>query len=218
MENAAEALKMAFGVLVFVLALSISVNAFSEARQISQTIINYRDREYDTTYVDENTYTDASGNLITQRVVSAETIIPTIYRAYKEHYKIVFDFGTTYTDGLFKQLNQDTDMYEPVNYIDEKDQTLGGDKQQSEFITEILYAHNFTDTDKYKYKGIILNSDGIYDIIKEKQFKESIGIYYETERIEAGEVPDTNPDADTDVSVPLTNRTTKRVITYELIP
>lgn len=212
MENAAEALKMAFGVLVFVLALSISVNAFSEARQISQTIINYRDREYDTTYVDENTYTDASGNLITQRVVSAETIIPTIYRAYKEHYKIVFDFGTTYTDGLFKQLNQDTDMYEPVNYIDEKDQTLGGDKQQSEFITEILYAHNLTDTDKYKYKGIILNSDGIYDIIKEKQFKESIGIYYPDEQIPDGE------DPDQEISVPLTNRTTKRVITYELIP
>lgn len=211
MENAAEALKMAFGVLVFVLALSISVNAFSEARQISQTIINYRDREYDTTYVDENSYTDASGNLITQRVVSAETIIPTIYRAYKENYKIIFDFNGEYTDGLFKKVNPDGSL-EPIYYIDEKDQTLGGDKQQSEFITEILYAHNLTDTDKYKYKGIILNSDGIYDIIKEKQFKESIGIYYPDEQIPDGE------DPDQEISVPLTNRTTKRVITYELIP
>ena len=208
MENAAEALKMAFGVLVFVLALSISVNAFSEARQISQTIINYRDREYDTTYVDEYSYTDASGNLITQRVVSVETIIPTIYRAYKENYKIIFDFGGTYTEGLFKQINSTTNTYEPINYIDEKDQTLGGDKQQMEFITDILYGT----TDTTKYTGRRLNTTGLYGIIKDRKFKESIGIYYEAEQIEAGE------DPDADVSVPLANREPKRVITYELIP
>lgn len=208
MENAAEALKMAFGVLVFVLALSISVNAFSEARQVSQTIINYRDREYDTTYVDEYSYTDASGNLITQRVVSVETIIPTIYRAYKENYKIIFDFGGTYTEGLFKQINSTTNTYEPINYIDEKDQTLGGDKQQMEFITDILYGT----TDTTKYTGRRLNTTGLYDIIKDEKFKESIGIYYEAEQIEAGE------DPNADVSVPLANREEKRVITYELIP
>lgn len=210
MENAAEALKMAFGVLVFVLALSISVNAFSEARQVSQTIINYRDREYDTTYVDEYSYTDASGNLITQRVVSLETIIPTMYRAYKENYKIIFDFGTYYTEGLFKQINHTTNIYEPVNYIDEKDQTLGGDKQQMEFITDILYGT----TDTTKYNGRRLNTTGLYDIIKDREwkFKESIGLYYEAEQIENGE------DPDVDVSVPLANREPKRVITYELIP
>lgn len=208
MENAAEALKMAFGVLVFVLALSISVNAFSEARQVSQTIINYRDREYDTTYVDEYSYTDGSGNLITQRVVSVETIIPTMYRAYKENYKIIFDFGGTYTEGLFKQINSTTNTYEPINYIDEKDQTLGGDKQQMEFITDILYGT----TDTTKYTGRRLNTTGLYDIIKDEKFKESIGIYYEAEQIEAGE------DPNADVSVPLANREEKRVITYELIP
>ena len=208
MENAAEALKMAFGVLVFVLALSIIVNAFSEARQVSQTIINYNDREYDTTYVDEYSYTDASGNLITQRVVSVETIIPTMYRAYKENYKIIFDFGGTYTEGLFKQINSTTNTYEPINYIDEKDQTLGGDKQQMEFITDILYGT----TDTTKYTGRRLNTTGLYDIIKDEKFKESIGIYYEAEQIEAGE------DPNADVSVPLANREEKRVITYELIP
>lgn len=208
MENAAEALKMAFGVLVFVLALSISVNAFSEARQVSQAIINYGDREYDTTYVDEYTYTDDEGKLITQRVVSVETIIPTIYRAYKENYKIIFNFNGRYTDGLFKKINPNTNEYEPINYIEENDQTLSGDKQQIEFITDILYGT----TNTTKYNGIRLNTTGLYDIIKEKKFKESIGIYYEAEKISAEE----NPDVE--VSVPLTNRQEKRVITYELIP
>ena len=46
MENAADALQMAAAVLVFVLALSISINAFGEARQTAQTILDNRDREY----------------------------------------------------------------------------------------------------------------------------------------------------------------------------
>ena len=83
MENAADALQMAAFVLIFVLALSISINAFGEARQTSQIILDYKDREYDYTYVEDNGET-------TERIVSAETIIPSIYKAYKENYKIVF--------------------------------------------------------------------------------------------------------------------------------
>ena len=51
MENAADALKIAASVLIFVLALSISINAFSQARVASQTVLEYSDREYDYTYV-----------------------------------------------------------------------------------------------------------------------------------------------------------------------
>ena len=82
MENVADALKLAAFTLVFMLALSISINAFGSVRKTSEAILNYRDREYDYTYVKEaNT---------TERIVSAETIIPSIYKAYKENYKIVF--------------------------------------------------------------------------------------------------------------------------------
>ena len=45
MENAADALKMAGAVLIFVLAISIIIFAFSQARETSDTILNYRDRE-----------------------------------------------------------------------------------------------------------------------------------------------------------------------------
>lgn len=84
MENAVEALKMAAAVLIFVVALSISINAFGEARKTSQTILDNQDREYDYTYVEDNG--------TTQRIVGAETIVPSIYKAYKENYKIVFQF------------------------------------------------------------------------------------------------------------------------------
>ena len=70
MENVTDALKMAAGVLIFVLALSISINAFGEARRAATTILEYGDREYDYTYVEESE--------TTERTVSVETIIPSI--------------------------------------------------------------------------------------------------------------------------------------------
>ncbi len=81
MENAAEALKMAAFVLIFILALSISINAFGTVRTTTQTILEYKDREYDYDYIEGDR---------TKRIVSAETIVPSIYKAYKENYKIVF--------------------------------------------------------------------------------------------------------------------------------
>ena len=73
MENAADALKMAAAVLIFVVALSISINAFSEVRTTATTILNYKDNEYDYTYVQSN------GG--TERLVGLESIIPTIYKS-----------------------------------------------------------------------------------------------------------------------------------------
>ena len=86
MENAADALKMAGAVLIFVLAISIIIFAFSQARETSDTILNYRDRE--TMYLESDYYYTSDGK---ERIVNLETIIPTIFRAYLENYKIVFE-------------------------------------------------------------------------------------------------------------------------------
>lgn len=83
MENAAEALKMAAAVLIFVLALSIGVNAFAEARLVSQTILDYKDREFDTTYID-------SATVEKERTVGLETVVPSMYKSFDESYKVVF--------------------------------------------------------------------------------------------------------------------------------
>ena len=64
--------------------------------------------------------------------------------------------------------------------------------------------------------GISLNETGIYDKISNRKLKESIGIYYQNEISEDGAVtPD--PGEDDTSSVPETNRTEKRVITYSII-
>ena len=80
MENAVDALKMAGAVLLFVLAISVAIVSFGQARETADTILDYKDRE--TVYIDGNLYYRATG---TERTVGLETIIPTIYRAYIEN-------------------------------------------------------------------------------------------------------------------------------------
>jgi len=193
MENVTDALKMAAGVLIFVLALSISINAFGQARRTAAIILEYGDREYDYTYVEESE--------TTERTVGVEGIIPSVYKAYKENYKIIFE-TSLFSDGLYKKRNAEgnwDDIYE----IDLEKEVLGNDKQKEQFITAILYgADSDTKTAFMTNLGISLNDYGIYDTIKGKKFKESLGIYYQ------------DSDGTIDESVPNANKITKRVITY----
>ena len=192
MENAADALKMAGFLLIFIVALSISINAFGEARKTATAILDYSDREYNYTYVEEGS---------TERTVGVETIIPSIYKAYKENYKIIFE-TSLFNDGLYKKRNAEGIMV-PVYEIDLEKEVLGNDTQKEQFITSILYgADNDTKDAFMRNLGISLNDNGIYDKIKGKEFKESLGIYYQ------------DSDGTENEDVPLTNKLVKRVITY----
>lgn len=196
MENATDALKMAAAVLIFVLALSISINAFGEARRTSQVILDYRDREYDYTYITSGT---------TQRQVGLETIIPSIYKAYKENYKIIFDIAEINDNdgkGLYSKKNE-SGNYEEINYIDLEKEVLGSDQQKEEFIKAIIYGTN-SNSDVYKKfydLGIRLKDNGIYARIKGKKVIEKLGVYYQE-------------DIQGESNTPDANKTKKRVITY----
>lgn len=206
MENAAEALKMAAAVLIFVLALSISINAFGEARVASRTILDYKDREYDYTYVE--------GSDTTQRIVGVDSIVPSIYKAYKENYKIVFENVSGLEDGVYERND------EKVYSIDLQNEVLGTNTQKEQFIMAILYGDRYEEygTVKQRFKknmGITLYSEGIYDKIKNRRqgLKENLGVYYQEET--RTENDDGSLEAsDSNADVPDANKTTKRVITY----
>ena len=70
MENATDALKMAAAVLMFLLALSVSIISFVILRQTSDVVMNYKDRE--TAYIEGNLYYETTG---TERSVGLETIL-----------------------------------------------------------------------------------------------------------------------------------------------
>lgn len=202
MENAAEALKIAAAVLIFVLALSICINAFGEVRQTSDIIMQYNDKEYEYMYryVKE-------GN--TERIVGAETIIPAIYKAYKENYKIVFSKFDN--EGLYKKKNKENAQYEPVYKIDLENEVLGNEIQKQQFLNDILYGTQ--EISKFEANlEILLNNVGLYDKIKEMKFTEQLGVYYQEDIKKIVDSNDSNNT--TGESTPETNKTKKRVITY----
>lgn len=82
MEDAVEALKLAAWVLIFILALSIVFMVFSQAKEVADIVLNYSDNTYFASYVEAET---SNGN---GRTVGIETVIPTLYRYYKEKYSV----------------------------------------------------------------------------------------------------------------------------------
>lgn len=82
MENAVDALYMGFAIMVFVVALSLSIFSFTEVTSASQRIMDARDKTKMYNY-----YTPTG----TSRIVTREDIIPTLYRAYYENYIVKFE-------------------------------------------------------------------------------------------------------------------------------
>lgn len=84
MDNAIDALKIAFAVLIFVIALSVTMNAFSQAKTVSDYVFYMADKTNFYEYISEDRPAD-------YRVVSGETIIPTLYRYYKENFNVIIE-------------------------------------------------------------------------------------------------------------------------------
>ena len=207
MENAAQALKMAGAVLLFVLALSVAIVSFGQVRETADTILNYRDRE--TFYIDGNYYYKATG---TERTVGLEAVIPTIYRSYIENYKIVFEGldGPIYTLNLSggKTIDKYTIDLETTKTgeIEVNNVSLANDEQKSEFLCGILY-YDFTKFNgnknafEKKYNVTLPSSgSGLIERLKGKKITEYLGVYYQND----------NED------VPDVNKTEKRIITYKI--
>ena len=221
MENAVDALKMAAAVLTFVLALGISMSSFSQARETAQILIDYTDRETVTQYAeDTNTKT---------RIVEAETIVPAIYRAYKENYRILFYESNGDPIELYKKRENGTTV--SVNYIDLEREVLGNTRQQDNFIMALLYGmkadlqtadgttiswSDFTSELAMNNSRITLNSQGIYDtILKGNTFEERFGVYYQEDLLPENYDPNTDISDQYDTEeTPDANKTKKRVISY----
>lgn len=83
MDDAVQAITMAFAVLVFVIALSLAMLLIKQATNTSELLVQYSDLTafYDNIQLDNN-----NGITETERVVGLDTVIPTLYRYYKENF------------------------------------------------------------------------------------------------------------------------------------
>ena len=195
MENAVEALKIAFAVMMFVVALTLSISSFSQARSAASSIINMSDRETEYTYVKPSS--DFT------RTVGVETIVTSMYRAYEENIEIYFfkndntplilyyktdDYGNRVKEGGVEvginYINLALEKFPSVDKAREHLNILLGTKNPS------IYAG------EYKKQ---LNTDytqGLYHYLGSHKFEESQGEYYQGTG---------------------TSKIKKRVITYKIV-
>lgn len=209
-ENIADALKMAGSVLLFVIGLSIAILSFSQARGAIDAVLSYSDRESLTIRENPRFYYLSSGS-DTNRYVGKETIIPTLYRAYKENYKIVFKFPDDDDYYLFEQEVTDATtnlkVTKKIVTIDLANQSIGSDLKSRQFLNGIIYGKdeegNTIDLSEFNVEP---NSTRLYDYLTSKEgskIKESLGTYY-MEDVNGTDVEDVN-------------KWKKRVITYTFL-
>ena len=75
MENATDALKIAFAIFVFVIAITIAFSLISQARTTADHILFYADK---------TNFYDKLDSKEQNRVVSISDVISTLYKYYKE--------------------------------------------------------------------------------------------------------------------------------------
>lgn len=205
MENATEALKMAFAIMMFVLALSLSISSFSNANRAVDAIVTLRDRETEYTYVRRA----HSSN----RRVGVETVIPTLYKAYKENFRVVF----LKNDGSPLPLYYQTDSFGnrtkdasgsdiEINYIDLENEIIANPTEAIQHLDVLLNIRQGTSVSNNKYYNQFMadKTQGLYKYLKDKMFEEQLGEYYQE---------DTSATTSETLDI---NKTKKRVITYVL--
>lgn len=175
MENAVEALKFAGAVMAFTFALTISISSFSTAREAVTSIINMRDRETEYTYV------EPTEDLT--RTVGVETVVPSLYRAYRENIEIYFFDSngnpvTLYykTDNNCKLVLENGDNV-GINYVNLELENFSSIEEASNHLDILLRKNPITYNGKYKNQ--ICHDEGLYAFLSKYTFKESFGEYYQ---------------------------------------
>lgn len=207
MENAADALKMAGAVLIFVLAISVIIFSFGQARRTSDTILEYKDRETTYEYYDYDI-----GQL--NRTVGLETVIPAIYRAYLENYRIVFEgldepiYCLKNSTGEIRKFSLDLESNDNNDNLQFQNVRLANaDEKKKEFLKGILYHEYNYNVNSFMKTFEISSMPGkslykqLYDAINSgKKIYEYLGVYYQ----------------DDSENTPDVNKTEKRIITYKI--
>ena len=184
MENAVEALKIAAGVLLFVLALTVSISCFSQANRAVTSIVSMRDRDTQILY---DQIKPSSG---LTRVVGVETIIPTIYKAFSENIDIQFKdtSGKDMNGNYIREKDSENNDKIISSIIEGQDSLIDADSKN--LLDIILFGDGATSTENTKYtryKNIhYYGNKGFYNFLKDKTFEEQLGEYYPIDTTNSG--------------------------------
>ncbi len=206
MENAAEALKIAGSMLMFIIALTVGIASFGQVRQAADSALYDLDEEM--MYIDGNQYYEQTG---TTRQVGVETVIQAASRVFNETYKINFVFEDSHEEPIYWRIPNSGGTKIPVYTLDKEANVLQGGLIGKEiFFRAIFYGDTTTvyedsgaadperNFDKLYGHNVELTTP-LYERLKGKTIIEYAGVY-----------TDDNP------LVPEANREKVRVITYKI--
>lgn len=193
MENAAEALKMAGFMLLFIIAISITMITLTQAKTTADSLVKNQDRQQSYQYI------EVTGNLSRSlsRTVTLADIIPTLYRYAQEDYAVQFY----------------TSSGSPL-YIYESGQIKNGVPVKKNDLD--------LDTEHWIENGETRYEDWRGNTTKIKQHVDDVVEYllanYKNSNFEEklGTTEDYEESQDTNELVPDINKQYKRIITYTL--
>ena len=230
MENAVDALKIAFALFVFIMALSITIFMFNMAKETGDIVLASSDVTAFMEYKEE----DPTGTIVKNgdRIVGLETIIPTLYKYYKERYTVVFMnaegepltiyksktnpdlWSTNYKN---KYYNETYKLYVCAFDIEEETRRhepwVGSASSCKENLDKFLSGETFIDPsggENYNYGSSAMHDwdNGFIEEFKDTKFRESLGEYIVNE-IDEATSGDTSATANVEPK-------TKRVIIYTI--
>jgi len=111
MENALDAMEMAFAMFVFVLALTITFISFGAIKRVADSVLYINDDSSYIEYVLDSDYT-------LQRVVGINDIIPTLYSYSTELYKVTIILDNNKRFDFYNENEIFSYQYQRKNYID----------------------------------------------------------------------------------------------------
>ena len=194
MENAVEALKMAGFMLLFIIALSITMVTLTQAKTTADSLVKNQDRQETYQYVEL-----AEGETKAfSRTVTLSDIIPTLYRYAQEDYAVQF----------YNSVGSPLNVYESgqmQNGIHVKKNDLDLDTEHWEENGVTKYEEWRGNTTKIKQHVDDVVEFLLQPSYKDRQFEEKLGT-----------IEDYEEDQDTNELVPDINKQYKRVITYTL--
>lgn len=184
-DNLTDALYMAGAILIFVIALTVSMSSFTEMRaQIDEIIESDSKLELVT---DEEGYINyVSGkDELDVRIVGPETVVSSMYRVAKENYIVYIkmnDIPSGIKTTKLSKKGLEAQKYKGTDIIGKNDE-----------IIEITINGQNSNID------VLLNDKGFYEKLTKnngKKFKEYLGVYQESSGADEA------------------NKTTYRVVTY----
>ena len=157
MDNAVDALKMGFAVIAFVIALTVSIVAMAQAKETSEKVFYMTDKTNFYEYLSDKKLPDG-------RIVSGETIIPTLYRYYKENFNVVI----LDKDGKKKCVFNLEEEIKNYNKDYKSAPWLGNADVDTKLRVDLDVSGKTDKINGVKYTGV-----GLEKYLTRKQFKES---------------------------------------------